>query len=324
MRGSSLTLAAERPPTRRPPLRRAPAPRGTARRPRTSPPVPRTALLRTPIVLSVGLPRRARADSIGRSALSIPPASKGRAGGKAKRPKMNRNSVYALLLVAASVTGACQKPAAPTASPSPSALGHDRGREDDLRPRRDDRPAVRRADALSEKELEILQRGVRATARGGQPEFPVGDYAPKFDALAKSRAAVGSGRQQGAGRGLPRRGGCRSRSGQARLGSRLQDDQARQRREPEGHGRRARALSRHAPGRQGLRQLRAARPAGRVPAQPGDPVLDRGRPAHEGGREGEARVPVRDRLRRRRHARRQHPSGRDAGVRGRAARNQGR
>ena len=47
---------------------------------------------------------------------------------------------------------------------------------------------------LSEKELEILQRGVKATARGGQPEFPVAEYAPKFDALARSRAAVGARR----------------------------------------------------------------------------------------------------------------------------------
>jgi FKBP-type peptidyl-prolyl cis-trans isomerase FkpA len=44
----------------------------------------------------------------------------------------------------------------------------------------------------SDKELELLVKGLRATARGGQPEFPVEGYAPKFDALARSRAAVGA------------------------------------------------------------------------------------------------------------------------------------
>jgi FKBP-type peptidyl-prolyl cis-trans isomerase FkpA len=105
---------------------------------------------------------------------------------------MNRNSVYALLLAAAALCGACQKPAAPAASPSPSGAAMT-----------DDEKTIYALGAmigqrfagpmkLSEKELEILQRGVKATARGGQPEFPIQTYAPKFDALARSRAAVGA------------------------------------------------------------------------------------------------------------------------------------
>jgi FKBP-type peptidyl-prolyl cis-trans isomerase FkpA len=105
---------------------------------------------------------------------------------------MNRNSVYALLLVAATVTGACQKPAAPAASPSPSAAAMT-----------EDEKTIYALGAMigqrfagpmhcSDKELELLVKGVKATARGGQPEFPVGDYAPKFDALAKSRAMAGA------------------------------------------------------------------------------------------------------------------------------------
>jgi len=105
---------------------------------------------------------------------------------------MNRNSVYALLLAAAALSGACQKPAAPLASPSPSSAAMT-----------EDEKTIYALGAmigqrfagpmrLSEKELEILQRGVKATAHGGQPEFPVADYAPKFDALARSRAAVGA------------------------------------------------------------------------------------------------------------------------------------
>jgi FKBP-type peptidyl-prolyl cis-trans isomerase FkpA len=104
---------------------------------------------------------------------------------------MNRNSVYALLLVAA-FTGACQKPAAPTASPSPSGAAMT-----------DDEKTIYALGAmigqrfagpmhLSETELAILQRGVKATARGGQPEFPIEGFAPRFDALARSRAAVGA------------------------------------------------------------------------------------------------------------------------------------
>ena len=112
-------------------------------------------------------------------------------GGKA-RHTMNRNSVYALLLAAAALSVACQKPAAPAASPSPSGAAMT-----------EDEKTIYALGAmigqrfagpmrLSEKELEILQRGVKATARGGQPEFPVGDYAQKFDALARSRAAAGA------------------------------------------------------------------------------------------------------------------------------------
>jgi FKBP-type peptidyl-prolyl cis-trans isomerase FkpA len=105
---------------------------------------------------------------------------------------MNRNSVYALLLAVVALCGACQKPAAPLASPSPSAAAMT-----------EDEKTIYALGAMigqrfagpmrcSDKELELLVKGVRATARGGQPEFPVGDYAPKFDALARSRAAVGA------------------------------------------------------------------------------------------------------------------------------------
>src|SRR3972149_10271181 len=105
---------------------------------------------------------------------------------------MTRNSVYALLLAAAALSAACQKPAAPAASPSPSGAAMT-----------EDEKTIYALGAmigqrfagpmrLSEKELEILQRGVAATARGGHPEFPIEGYAPKFEALARSRAAAGA------------------------------------------------------------------------------------------------------------------------------------
>jgi FKBP-type peptidyl-prolyl cis-trans isomerase FkpA len=104
---------------------------------------------------------------------------------------MNRNSAYALLLVAAIAPAGCKKDAPPAAAPSPSAAMSE------------DEKTIYALGAmigqrfagpmrLSEKELEILQRGVAATARGGQPEFPLEGYAPKFDALARSRAAAGA------------------------------------------------------------------------------------------------------------------------------------
>ena len=43
---------------------------------------------------------------------------------------------------------------------------------------------------LSEPELEILQKGVASTARGGEPEFPIEEYGPKLEAFMQARAAV--------------------------------------------------------------------------------------------------------------------------------------
>ena len=105
---------------------------------------------------------------------------------------MNRNSVYALLLAAAALSGACKKEGAPVAAPPTAATAMT-----------EDEKTIYALGAMmglrfagpmhcSDKELELLVKGMRATARGGQPEFPVGDYAPKFDALAKSRAMVGA------------------------------------------------------------------------------------------------------------------------------------
>ena len=103
---------------------------------------------------------------------------------------MNRYSVCALLLSAAALTVACQKPAAPAASPSaaPAAMSEDEKTiyalgamigQKFVGPMR-----------LSEKELEILQRGVKATYTGGQPEFPVEPYAAKFNQLARTRVSA--------------------------------------------------------------------------------------------------------------------------------------
>jgi FKBP-type peptidyl-prolyl cis-trans isomerase FkpA len=108
---------------------------------------------------------------------------------------MNRYSVCAVLLSAAAFTVACQKPAAPAASPSAGPAAAPAMSEDEktiyalgamigqkfVGPMR-----------LSEKELEILQRGVKATYTGGKPEFAVEPYAAKFNELARTRVAAGA------------------------------------------------------------------------------------------------------------------------------------
>lgn len=104
---------------------------------------------------------------------------------------MNRRSTYALLLPLAALAAGCQKPAAPAASAPPAsamsedektfyALGAMIGQRyvSPLRP--------------SEKELDVLKRGVMATAQGGQPEFPIEAYSVKFNELARARVAQGS------------------------------------------------------------------------------------------------------------------------------------
>jgi FKBP-type peptidyl-prolyl cis-trans isomerase FkpA len=105
---------------------------------------------------------------------------------------MNRHTAYALLLAAALPGAACQKAAAPAASPSPAAAAMS-----------EEEKTIYALGAMvgqrfvgpmrcSDKELEHFIRGVRATARGGQPEFPIESYPAKFDQLARSRASAGA------------------------------------------------------------------------------------------------------------------------------------
>src|SRR5262249_53464319 len=101
---------------------------------------------------------------------------------------------------------------------------------------------------------------------------------------------------------------------------RLPGGHARHRRLAEGDRQGEGALHREAHRRDGLRQLRAARPAGDVPAERRREVLDRGPPADEGRRQGEARLPLRNGLRPPRTPTADQ-AGRHAGIRRRAARN---
>jgi FKBP-type peptidyl-prolyl cis-trans isomerase FkpA len=105
---------------------------------------------------------------------------------------MTRKTLSALLLgVVVAAPGCEKKAAAPAAQASPAAaMSEDEKTIYALGAMIGQRFAA--PMHLSEKELGILQKGVGATARGGKPEFPVEGYAPKFDALAQARAAVGA------------------------------------------------------------------------------------------------------------------------------------
>jgi FKBP-type peptidyl-prolyl cis-trans isomerase FkpA len=101
---------------------------------------------------------------------------------------MHRNCACLLLL--ASLGAGCK--VAPSAAPPPSAaaLTEDEKTIYALGAMMGQRFAG--PMRLSDKELDILVRGVKATARGGKPDFPIEGYPAKFDQLARSRAAVGA------------------------------------------------------------------------------------------------------------------------------------
>jgi FKBP-type peptidyl-prolyl cis-trans isomerase FkpA len=103
---------------------------------------------------------------------------------------MNRKCFGALLLAAAALTPACTKQEA-----KPAVA--------ELTPANEDEKTLYALGAMigqrfagpmkcSDRELDLLLKGLRATARGGKPDFAIEAYAPKFDALARTRAAAGA------------------------------------------------------------------------------------------------------------------------------------
>ncbi len=99
---------------------------------------------------------------------------------------MNRKCAGALALAAAVLTAACSKEAKPTAAVAAApttdeektvyAIGVMMGKQ---------LPRLQ----LSERELDMLVRGLRSVSRGGKPEFETDPFMPKIEALARSRAA---------------------------------------------------------------------------------------------------------------------------------------
>jgi FKBP-type peptidyl-prolyl cis-trans isomerase FkpA len=103
---------------------------------------------------------------------------------------MNRNRACALLLAALAVPACKKEEAKPAAAASAG-------------PTTEDEKTLYALGAMmgqrfvgpmhtSERELDMLVQGLRSTARGGKPDFAIETYAPKFDALARARAAAGA------------------------------------------------------------------------------------------------------------------------------------
>jgi FKBP-type peptidyl-prolyl cis-trans isomerase FkpA len=100
---------------------------------------------------------------------------------------MNRNRACALLLAALAVTPACKKEEAkPAAVEAP--VTEDEKTVYALGAMMGDKFA--RPMNLSEREVDMLVKGLRATCRGGKPDFPIEAYASKFDGFARARAAA--------------------------------------------------------------------------------------------------------------------------------------
>ena len=171
---------------------------------------------------------------------------------------------------------------------------------------------------LGESDVEAIQEGLaRRAPRQAAPRRSPDLRAP--DPEARHRAPRGRGRRGDRGGGqLPRRGGRRRRRPEDGLGAHLPEHHRGHRREPQGDRSREGPLQGDAPRRQRVRQLDQPRPAGRLPPEPRRAVLDRGRSADEGRRQGEAHLPGEPRLRRARRAG-AHPAGRAARLRGGAA-----
>jgi len=100
---------------------------------------------------------------------------------------MNRNRACALLLSALALTAACKKEEAkPAAAVAPAtedektvyALGAMMGQKFGV------------PMNLSEREVDMLVKGLRATCRGGKPDFAIEAYASKFDSFARARSAA--------------------------------------------------------------------------------------------------------------------------------------
>ena len=108
-----------------------------------------------------------------------------------------RKTIGALLLGAAVLAWGCDKKDAtptPEEAAGPAALSEDEKivyamgallGQNAVQPLR-----------LSESELELLQKGIASTARGGDPEFSAEEYAPKFQEFMQTRAAAGAAEEK--------------------------------------------------------------------------------------------------------------------------------
>jgi FKBP-type peptidyl-prolyl cis-trans isomerase FkpA len=126
-------------------------------------------------------------------------------GGKARKNEM-RKIIGALLFAAAALSWGCQKEetTAP-AEEETTAGGIESVAENEKTIYALGAMLGQRAVQplhLSEAEVEVLLKGVASTARGGQPDFSLEEYAPKLEALMKERAAAGAAVEKEKSRGF--------------------------------------------------------------------------------------------------------------------------
>jgi FKBP-type peptidyl-prolyl cis-trans isomerase FkpA len=111
-----------------------------------------------------------------------------------------RNLAGALLLAAAALSWGCQKEQAAAPAEDAAAAGGIESLADKdktiyalgaMLGQRAVQPL-----RLNEAELEVLLKGLSSTAQGGEPDFSLEEYGPKFEALMQERAAAGAAEEK--------------------------------------------------------------------------------------------------------------------------------
>ena len=152
--------------------------------------------------------------------------------------------------------------------------------------------------SLSPAELNKVVQGLKDGA-AGKPKFPLDEKAQQaVNDLGRARLSAAADQEKGKAAGYL----ADPLEGEGRREDRVRRDrdprEGGHRRVSDRRGQGEGALHGQARGREGLRLVGAARPTGGVPAERRREVLDGGAPEDEGRREGDRRVPVRDRVRR--------------------------
>ena len=143
---------------------------------------------------------------------------------------------------------------------------------------------------LSEAELELVKSGLTDGVLNRPRKVDLPTYGPKVQELQTSRQAATAAVEKKLGQSYLDKAAAERRGHQDGVGGDRHDHQTRHRAlacdQRQGEG----ALHRHAARRHRLRQLGAAGPAGDLPPERRDQVLDRGPRHHEGWRQGQARL----------------------------------
>ena len=128
--------------------------------------------------------------------------------------------------------------------------------------------------SLTPAELDFVKKGIADAATGAKPLVDLQDYGQKVQELAQSRAMAAAEVEKKKSAAFLENAAKEQGAQKTASGLIYQDRQARDRRQSHRHRHGEGPLPGLAHRRHRLRQLPPAGPAGRVPAQPGDPLLD--------------------------------------------------